>query len=339
MSAGSVLITGVEDPLGRRLAERMATRADLEIVIGVADAASSAIDGVEVMRLPREYTELADLLVSRAVDTIIHADRRWTHSAVGGDGRSQHVIATMQLAAAAAHDAATVRRVVMVSSTSVYPASSRAPLLHPESEQLHAEEGTLAASVLEAEGFVRDLATTNPNLSVSILRLADLTGPDTTDPLGQLLSGRVVPAVWGFDPTVQLLHVDDAVAALEHAADHELAGVYNVASNRLVRWRRAARLAGKPLIELPFVPPPLLTAMVQWAYRLNTGDDVLDVLRYGRRAATDAFHRSGFQPTWTAEHCVRRSRSAASPPPRQGRAPGLARPRQDRLARRHPIDG
>ena len=229
------------------------------------------------------------------------------HSDLGGDGRSQHVIATMQLAAAAAHDAATVRRVVMVSSTSVYPASSRAPLLHPESEELHAEEGTLAASVLEAEGFVRDLATTNPNLSVSILRLADLAGPDTTDTLGRLLSGRVVPAIWGFDPAVQLLHVDDAVAALEHAADHELAGVYNVASHRLIRWRRAARLAGKPIIELPFVPPRLLTAMVQWAYRLNAGDDVLDVLRYGRRAATDALHRSGFQASWTAVHCARRS--------------------------------
>jgi UDP-glucose 4-epimerase len=309
MTARTVLITGVEDSLGRRLAESMATRADLEIVIGVADAASSAIGGAEVMRLPREYTELADVLVRRAVDTIIHADRRWTQSGVGGDGRGQHVIATMQLAAAAAHEAATVRRVVMASSTSVYPASSRASQLHPETEQLHAEEGTLAASVLEAEGFMRDLGTTNPNLSVSILRLADLTGPDTTDTLGRLLSGRVVPAIWGFDPAVQLLHVDDAVAALEHAADHELAGVYNVASDRLVRWRRAARLAGKPLIDLPFLPPQLLTALVRWSYRLNAGDDVLDVLRYGRRAATDAFNRSGFQPTWTAEHCLRRSSS------------------------------
>ena len=261
------------------------------------------------MRLHQEYTELADLLVSRAVDTIIHADRRWTQSAVAGDGRSQHVIAHHATRRRGRRRRSHRASFVMVSSTSVYPASSRAPLLHPESEQLHAEEGTLAASLLEAEGFVRDLATTNPNLSVSILRLADLAGPDTTDTLGRLLSGRVVPAVWGFNPAVQLLHVDDAVAALEHAADHELAGVYNVASNRLVRWRRAARLAGKPLIELPFVPPPLGTAMVRWAYRLNAGDDVLDVLRYGRRAATDALHRSGFQPTWTAEHCVRRSPS------------------------------
>ena len=87
---------------------------------------------------------------------------------------------------------------------------------------------------------MRDLATTNPNLSVSILRLADLAGRDTTDMLGRLLSGRVVPAIWGFDPAVQLLHVDDAVGALAHAADHELAGVYNVASHRVIRWRRAA---------------------------------------------------------------------------------------------------
>ena len=157
---------------------------------------------------------------------------------------------------------------------------------------------------MEAEGYVRDLATANPNLSASILRLAELAGPGTNDPLAVLLASPAVPAVWGFDPAVQLLHVDDAVAALEHAADHELAGVYNVAADGLVRWRRAARLAGKPRIELPSLPTTLLTTMLQWSYRLAAADDLADVLRFGRGAATDAFTRSGFQPASTTEQCL-----------------------------------
>ena len=174
---------------------------------------------------------------------------------------------------------------------------------------------------MEAENFVRDLATANPNLSVSILRLAELAGPGTHDPLARLLASPVAPAVWVFDPRMQLLHVDDAVAAVEHATTLDLAGVYNVAADGLVRWRRAARLAHTPLIEFPVTPSTVLTTLLRWSYRLNAADDILAVLRYGRRAATDAFARSGFQPGKTSEQCVRRSPDRGSPPTKLRVAP------------------
>ena len=212
----------------------------------------------------------------------------------------------MRLAAAAARRTTTVRRVVMASSTRVYPVSSRAARLHPESEHLQPRRGSLAALLVEAEGYVRTLATTNPNLSASILRLADLAGPGTHDPLPAVLAGPVIPAVWGFDPSVQLLHIDDAVTALGHAADHDLAGIYNVAAYDPIRWRRAARLARKPLLELPAAPTKPLAGLLGQLYRLD-GDDLLSVLRFGRGAATDAFTRSGFQPSQTTARCVQES--------------------------------
>jgi UDP-glucose 4-epimerase len=316
MSGRRVLVTGISEPLGRAIAERMATRVNVDIVIGASrDSGSAAsVPGIEVVDLSGDYTGIADLLRSRQVDTIIHADRSWSLSGSGRDGTSDHVIATMQLAAAAAHREATVRRVVMVSSTRVYPASARAPLHHSESESLQPRRGSLAAALVEAEGFVRDLATANPNLSVSILRFAELAGPGTHDPLARLLASPVAPAVWGFDPPVQLLHVDDAVAAVVHATNLDLAGVYNVAADGLVRWRRAARLAHTPLIELAVTPSSVLTTLLRWSYRLDAADDILAVLRYGRSAATDAVTRSGFQPSKTSEQCVLRSPDRSSPP-------------------------
>ena len=316
MTGWRVLITGISDPLGRAIAERMATRSNVDTVIGTSRSPGSAasVPGIDVVDLSRDYTGIVDLLQSRRVDTIIHADRTWSQTGSGPDGTCDHVIATMQLAAAAAHREATVRRVVMVSSTRVYPASARAPLHHSESEPLQPRRASLAAALVEAENFVRDLATANPNLSVSILRLAELAGPGTHDPLARLLASPVAPAVWGFDPRMQLLHVDDAVAAVEHATNLDLAGVYNVAADGLVRWRRAARLAHTPLIELPVTPSTVLTTLLRWSYRLNAADDILAVLRYGRRAATDAFARSGFQPSKTSEQCVLRSPDRGSPP-------------------------
>ena len=307
MTTRRVLVTGLADPLGRAIAERMATRANVQPVTGTARTTGTtmpAVRGVDVVDLPGDYTGISDLLHVRQIDTIIHADRPWSPSGSARDRTNDHVIATMQLAAAAAHRQATIRHVVMISSTRVYPSSARGPLLHPESEPLQPRRGSLAAALVEAEGFVRDLATASPNLSVSILRFADLTGPGTHDTLARLLASPVAPALWGFDPPVQLLDLDDAVAAVEHANAHDLAGVYNVAAEGLVRWRRAARLARTPLIELPVTTSNVLATLLQWSYRLDAADDIAGVLRYGRCAATDAFTRSGFQPTKTSEQCV-----------------------------------
>jgi UDP-glucose 4-epimerase len=303
-----VLVTGVDDELGRRVAERIAAEPEVEFVIGTTRFSNATVEGVDVIRLAEGYGGLAALLTQREIDTIIHASRPWAHSA---SGASEHVIATMQLAAAAAHRDGTVRRVVMASTTRVYPASSQAPRLHTESERLDPRRGSMAASLVEAEGFMRDLATANPNLSAAIIRLADLAGPGTNDPLAVLLTGPVVPAAWGYDPHVQLLHIDDATAALEHAAEHELAGVYNVAADGLVRWRRAARLVGKPVIDLPPAPARLLTAFIASLYRV-AADDVIDVLRFGRCAASDAFARTGFRPRFTTEQSARGSTVEAS---------------------------
>ena len=72
-------------------------------------------------------------------------------------------------------------------------------------------------------------------------------------------------------------------------------------------------MAGRQsLIELPIIATRLLTTLLRWSYGLDARDDILDVLRFGRGAATDAFTRSGFQPAWATEQCVPGSPNRAS---------------------------
>ena len=151
------------------------------------------------------------------------------------------MISTVQVAAAASGRAGPVRTVVAVSSTEVYPASARAPTWRREDELLQPRAESAAALVLEAEDLLRDVAEHQPHISVGILRLADLAGPGVWSGLTSLLHGVAVPLVPGYDPPVQFLHLDDAVAAIEHAVILELAGTFNVAGDGVVRWRRAAR--------------------------------------------------------------------------------------------------
>ena len=104
--------------------------------------------------------------------------------------------------------------------------------------------------------------------------------------------------MWGFDPPVQLLHVDDAAAAVEHAADRDLAGVYNVGAGDLVRWRRpSAWPVGRTSSSRRAAGT--FTRLLQWSYGVTADADLVDELKFGRTVATDAFARSGFRPTMT----------------------------------------
>ena len=66
-----------------------------------------------------------------------------------------------------------------------------------------------------------------------------------------LFSLPVVPMILGFDPRYQFVHEDDVVHALEHAVEHELPGVFNVAADGVLALSEVAGLLGKPLRAVP----------------------------------------------------------------------------------------
>jgi UDP-glucose 4-epimerase len=229
------------------------------------------------------------------------------------------VIGTMRLAAALADPAVAVRTVVMASSVAAYDASSHAPVLRRESEELRPDAETTAARVLEAESYVRRFAEAHPHINVSILRLADLAGTSPGGPLAELLDADRVPVLAGFDPMIQMLHVDDAAAALAHAATGALAGTFNVAAAPM-RWRNAVQVAQRPVREIPDVGP----WTVPFARLLGmaaTSDDTVDVLRFGRCVDTALLAGTGFHPRRTSADCARSGAGPACAPrtrPRRG---------------------
>ena len=62
-----------------------------------------------------------------------------------------------------------------------------------------------------------------PTSTVTVLRCANVLGPDVDTGFTRMFSLPVVPMVLGFDPRLQFVHEDDIVHALEHAAFHDAA--------------------------------------------------------------------------------------------------------------------
>src|ERR671920_639935 len=164
-----------------------------------------------------------------------------------------NVLGTMQLLAAA-QSVPSVRRVVLESTTAVYGASSMDPALFDEAMTPNdLPSGGYARDATEIEGYLRGFGRRRDDVSVTVLRFANLVGPRIDTVLTRYFALPVVPTVLGYDSRLQLLHEEDALAVLQRAVAHDLPGVFNVAADGVLLLSQAIRRAGR--IPLP-VPSP-----------------------------------------------------------------------------------
>jgi UDP-glucose 4-epimerase len=124
----------------------------------------------------------------------------------------------------------------------------------------------------------------------------------------RLLNHRWVPALLGFDPMLQVLHEDDALAALAHCVLYDHPGAYNVAADGPLPLSRLLALAGT-------IPLPILHPMAYWGLKMlgNSGADLddyapiePDYLRYSWVGDVSKMRdQFGFVPSYTAEDALR----------------------------------
>jgi len=291
-----VLLTGVSQFEGSRLAGRLAADPEIARVIGVdveapARAERDHLGRTEFVRADIRGPLIGRLIEQADVDTVVH-------TCVAATPRAQelNVVGTMQLLAACQRSE-TVRRLVLRSTTEVYGSSPRAPAVFTEqmSDRDVAREG-FGKDAFDVEGYFRGFARRRPDVVISILRLADVIGPSIDTPLTRYLARAVVATTFGFDPRLQLLHEADAVEALRRAAVADHPGVFNVAGRGVLTLTQAIRRAGR--VELP------LPAARRLELRLPpVGRSVQPIARFGRVVDTTSFEREfpGLAAHTTAE--------------------------------------
>jgi UDP-glucose 4-epimerase len=124
-------------------------------------------------------------------------------------------------------------------------------------------------------------------------------GLDT--PIMRLFGSPVIPTFLGHDPRLQVVHADDAVAAIAAAVPVPVRGAVNVAGEGTISLTRALRRLGKT--ALPIAAPlygPAVGALARTTGLPRMDADVLRYLRYGRGVDTTRLrHDLGFSPAFT----------------------------------------
>jgi UDP-glucose 4-epimerase len=266
-----IAVTGTASFLGSRILRRLAAARGGDAILALDIAPPPAALKVRHLALdlsePAADQKLLDAFREHEVGVVVHTaffsnprrDRNHSHELES--------IGTLGLLAAAA--AADVGQVVMRSFTAVYGARGENPNFLTEERALPRNLALAwARDKLEAEEHAAAFARRYRQLKISVLRFAPLFGPQVRTFYTALFDRRLVPVPMGYDPLLQLLHPEDALAALEVAVERAAPGVFNVVPKAPIPLLSALHLAGK--IPLP-VPHPLAYAAADalWAAGLG----------------------------------------------------------------------
>src|SRR5262245_16014509 len=191
MSASVVLVTGVSRYLGSRLAARLAADPAVARVVGVDTVApgrelTPLLGRTEFVRADIRNPLIAKVIAAADVDTVVHVNiTATTPRAAGGrmSMKEMNVIGTMQLLAAC-QKSASVRRLVVKSTTAVYGSSPRDPAVFTEHMEPKAvPRSGYAKDAVEVEGYVRGFGRRRPDVTLTVLRFTSFIGPRIDSPL------------------------------------------------------------------------------------------------------------------------------------------------------------
>ena len=302
-----ILIAGISTYWGGRLAEALEGFEEVEAIIGIDSVEPrQELERTEFVKVTNQHSLLSRIVRAAEIDTVV--DSRLTVNSVTDRPRSAHdnnVIGTMNIVTACAGTDSPVRKFIFKSSTHYYGSEQDDPAFFLEAmRRPHTPRTPLEHDIGEAEGAVAEFAEKHPGVEVTVLRCANVLGPDVDTAFTRMFALPVVPMVLGFDPRLQFVHEDDVVYALEHCVFHETPGIYNVAADGVLALSEAISLLGKR--PAPVLPPwgagLLAGPLRSLGFRIPS--EMLNLLRFGRGVDNRRFQATGFRYSHTSREAV-----------------------------------
>ena len=307
MTTYRVLVTGLSSYWGGRLAQALEGFEEVETIIGVdAVEPTRELERTEFVKTSNQHSLLGRIVRAAEIDTVI--DTRLTVNSVVASPRQAHennVIGTMNILTACSGADSPVREFIFKSSAYYYGSEQDDPaFFHEGMLRPHPPRTPLERDIVEAETAVAEFAEKRRDVEVSILRCANVLGPDVDTAFTRMFNLPAVPMVLGFDPRLQFVHEDDVVHALEHCVFNPTPGVFNVAADGVLALSEAASALGKRVAP---ILPPWGTGLIAGPLRslgLKVPSEMLNLMRFGRGLDNRRFKNAGFDYGYTSREAV-----------------------------------
>jgi UDP-glucose 4-epimerase len=200
-----------------------------------------------------------------------------------------------------------VKKVVVLSSANVYgPLPDNSNFLTEETPLMAADRFSDVRDLIELDMYAQSFLWKHPAVETVILRPVHIVGPTVQNAASTYLRLERPITVLGFDPMVQLIHMDDACRAMVLALKPGVRGVYNVTGPGEVPLSTILKELGRRRVPVPHF---LVRALLRRAFEARlTGfpPEEVDHLQYlcavdGSRAARDL----GYAPRHSLRETIR----------------------------------
>ncbi|MDV3220750.1 NAD-dependent epimerase/dehydratase family protein [Intrasporangium sp.] len=298
-----VLVTGVSRYLGGLYARRLSTDAGIERIIGVdVIPPKHPIGRAEFVRADIRNPMIGRIMKQAGVDTVVHMNVIATPKDTGGrvTQKEINVIGTMQLLAAC-QKSDVVQRLVVKSSAAVYGSSPRDPAMFAEDMNAKSTPRTgFGKDSIEVEGYVRGFSRRRPDVEITMLRFANVVGPQIRTAVTDYFALPVVPVPLGYDARLQFIHEDDAVSALVTATTGPSVGIVNVAGDGFLTLLQCLAMVRRPVVPVPMITAGLIGNVVKRSGLADFSPDQIAFLAFGRGLDTTRMRTVfSFEPQYT----------------------------------------
>ncbi len=264
-----IAVTGASGYIGERIVERLLREDRVAKVVGI-DIRPSPLEDPKLVTVQQDITKpLEDVFTSHGVEALIHLafvlrqlrDREQSRR-VNVGGASNVLWAS---------EASGVRRIVLLSSSTVYGAHADNPALLDEEAPLRPPPAfNYANDKVQVEWFYRAYAADRPSVELTTLRGCVVMGPNVDNFITNALDKPVLIGVGRSDPGMQFVHEEDLVEILWRSISEAHPGTFNVAAPGAVPWSEVVRVSGKRLFRLP---APLAYGITNLTWKLHVQND------------------------------------------------------------------
>lgn len=257
----TIMVTGAAGSLAQMVIQRLKERCNVvAIYFRNAKHVDTSITHYKVDMNKRGFE---DVFRDHKIDAVIHLGRINAHMSSIDARYATNVLGTRRLLDLCVKYG--VDNVQILSTYFVYGANSGNPALLDEEAPLRASsQDKNLIDMAELEHMANIYMWKHPELNLTILRPCNIIGPGTRNALSLLLSRSTAPALLGFSPMMQFLHLEDMASAIIAAYDKNKTGIFNVAPDDYIAYQDALRACGCKIMPIPSIPPqiPLLLGRI-----------------------------------------------------------------------------
>jgi UDP-glucose 4-epimerase len=260
----AVVVTGISGNLGRTLAK---TLHKTERIIGIDRRPFlGKPKDVEMYELDLRKKKAEDVFRKNEVKAVIHMGIMHDPRMSGEEHHSFNVVGTTRILEYSAKYG--VKKVVVLSSANVYgPSPDNSNFLTEDAPLMAASRFSGVRDLIEVDMLAHSFFWRHPSVETVILRPVHIVGPHIKNAPSNYLRIKRPWMLAGFDPMIQLIHVQDVARAMIDALRPEPKGVYNVVGPGEVPLSTVFRELGSTPVPVPHpIARPLLG--VFFKYRL-----------------------------------------------------------------------